>query len=124
MLLPLRSQSSRQCRGVWGSGKSPPMESSTEMMSPRYLSAISFLSVLSTFSDSGPGTICAVRFDFALDAASISRASTEFMAIRASQSTCLSFSSAATVSVLCRYGQVPMQMALVSGAAIRSCQLS
>ena len=51
------------------------------------------------------------------EAASISRPSAAFMAMRASHSTCLPALSAATVISRCVYGQVPMQMASTSLAS-------
>ena len=54
----------------------------------------------------------------------MSWASAAFIAMRASVSTCLSLSSAASTMMRCMYGHVPMQIASESGASISSVQLS
>ena len=65
----------------------------------------------------GEGTTCATNSGRASLALSMRSASLAFIAMRASVRTCLPASNAANVTGQCRYGQVPMTMALVSGSA-------
>ena len=82
------------------------------------------LTVLSTRSVMGEGTICATRCGASRDASSISRACAASIAMRASVCTCLLLSSAASTISRCIYGHVPMQMASVSSASMSSTQSS
>ena len=72
----------------------------------------------------GAGTIWAVSCGFARAVSSIAWACDAFIAIRASQSTCLPSSRAAMVTGACRYGHVPMHTASMPSSSTISRQWS
>ena len=117
MLLPLSSVFCRQCIGAVESMNPPRIRLSTVSSCPMYSSAISRWMVASAKSVIGEGTTCATNSGRASLALSMRSASSAFIAIRASVRTCFPASSAASVTGQCRYGQVPMTIALVSGSA-------
>ena len=113
ILFPDRMRRWRQCRGAFGSYPPPTALTQISSHSPKNPSAIISMAV---FSDSGcscAGTIMATLFtDF--ETWYISRASSRFMAMRASVSTCLSAVNASIVTSQCKYGHVPMHTASTS----------
>ena len=76
--------------------------------------------VLRLLKSKGAGTSCATRSGCACEAVSIARASAAFIAMRASQSTCLPASSERIERSLCMYGQVPIEIASMLGSLKRS----
>ena len=94
--------SCRQCSGASGSTKRPGEDcSSTASTSPRKPSASSAWTVASSSSVWGAGTSWAIRLGALREASSMRRPSVAFMAMRASQSTCLPAPSAAVVISQC-----------------------